>query len=68
VDAIRSSSIEWTAKKPITLYDEPEGKQVVGHLRRGEHVLGITSEGAYRSELSLTMDHPENFGGLVVRL
>jgi hypothetical protein len=35
---------EWTATRRITLYDEPQGKHVVGHLRPGEHVMGITGE------------------------
>jgi hypothetical protein len=35
---------EWTATKRITLYDEPQGKHIIGHLRPGERVIGITGE------------------------
>jgi len=35
---------EWTAKKAIDLYDKPNGTRIVGHLRAGEHVAGLTGE------------------------
>ncbi len=35
---------EWTAKKAIELYDKPNGVRVVGHLRPGERVTGLTGE------------------------
>lgn len=35
---------EWVAQREITLFDRPNGKRQVGHLRAGERVTGLTGE------------------------
>ncbi len=51
---------DWTALQPITLYNRPDGKTVVGALRKGEVVKALTGEiHSIPVRATAEKDHPE---------
>ncbi len=51
---------DWTALKPIKLYDRPNGNTVVGALKKGEIVKALTGEiHSIPVRAKASEDHPE---------
>lgn len=51
---------DWIAKRNLSVYDRPDGTEIIDHLRRGERVHAITGEVHCRPmRVVATRDHPE---------